>query len=762
MYTRIVETADNIDDANPDYVGLLGSGRINLERALNESVTATPRFKIVNSIIDDASGNNNGVLDPGEEVQLIITLRNEWANANGVNVKLSSENVWPVTVGTPSLGLGTMTGVLDTTSWEADAVFTISAAADAIPLSNSFKLEITSGGYSQIIDYNIAVSPQILFVADFEASGNKYLDHSQFYLDAFEANNISYDYVHHLDTEITTELLDKYSIVVWGCEWTFPSLDPNDRTVLSSYLDGGGSLFLSGQDIAWELNESEDNLDIEFFNDYLKSNYLADDAAVSEIYGIEGDPISDGLEINFYQVKRDADQQFPDAIEPIDSAVSTMNYADGRSGAIRYTGDYNLVFFGFGGFEAITEEPIRNIIMKNTIDWLSGIDYSIEKLKDSEDTEQGYVVNLIANSRSSLISTTELYWDIDGELPFNKVAMTDLGEGKYSAEIPAQSEGSDIEYFAFAKDDNGAYVITQTNSFYIGADSEPPTIELITKPFANSVNVYGPAPYGIRVNLDDNVGIDSSSAKIYYTVNEFEPYSFNQMNSTENGFEGSFEFSEPLIIGDKVSYYFEVVDASSGANKASTEVYEYYIDTLQVIDDFENGLADWELDGLWDLNVRRKQGEYSLTDSPDGFYYSNTNSTATFLPSFNLTPYQYAGIDFFLRANLESGKDSILAEISNDGGVNWNTEFGFSRSSTSFKQQKLDLTKYTGAGNEDVRFRFRLYTDEQGERDGVWIDTITITVSYDVVGVEDEVIQLPKTYSLEQNYPNPFNPSTKI
>ena len=111
---------------------------------------------------------------------------------------------------------------------------------------------------------------------------------------------------------------------------------------------------------------------------------------------------------------------------------------------------------------------------------------------------------------------------------------------------------------------------------------------------------------------------------------------------------------------------------------------------------------------------------------------------------------------------MESNKDTLFAEISNDGGLSWNEEFIFSRNSISFKLQKIDLTKYTGSGNEDVRFRFRLMTDAQGERDGIWIDTVSIVASYDVVGVDNEIVQLPKEFTLDQNYPNPFNPSTKI
>ncbi len=762
LYTRIVETADNIDDLNPDYAGLLGSGRINMQRALTEAVTAKPKFKIISSSIDDASGNGNGFLDPGEQVQLKIKLRNVWNEASNVNVTLSTVETWPVTINDGNSSLGNITGILDTTSWEAEAVFTITASADAIPLSSNFQLNITATDYAQVIDYNIAVSPQILFIADFEESDNKYFDFSQIYFDAFQENHISYDYVHHLNTDITTELLSKYAIVVWACEWTFPSLNPDDRTALKTYLDNGGSLFLSGQDIGWDLNENNDNSDAAFLNNYLKATYLADDAGETEIFGVEDDPITDGLDIDFYQPKRTADQQFPDVIEPRDGAVSVLNYSDGRSGGIRYAGAYNIVFFSFGGFEAITNDSIRNKVMKNVSNWLSGIDHSLEKLKDNESTTENYTVNFAVQSRTSTISDVELYWDTDGQLPFNKVTMTPTGGGNYSAEIPAQVEGTDIEYFAYAKSADEHYVITEKYSFHIGVDTQAPTLELISSPLVNSINIYGPYPYGLSLNIDDNIGIDTNSAKIYYTVNDVTPYQMNPMYIEDGIFKGTFQFTQALQVGDKVSYYFEVNDISSNANKSTSDIYEYYIDTLQVIDDFENGLTDWDLEGTWALSNRRKQGAFSLTDSPDGFYPSNVDMKAVYLQSFNLAPYQYANINFYLRANLEAGKDSLLAEISNDGGISWTKEFGFTKSSAAFRLQEIDLTKYTGPGNEDVRFRFRLVTDAQGERDGVWIDTVSVVVSYDIVGVDNEIVQVPKVFSVEQNYPNPFNPSTKI
>ncbi|MCF6268518.1 MAG: S8 family serine peptidase [Melioribacteraceae bacterium] len=763
LFSRIVGTADNIDGLNPDYTGLLGSGRINLHRALTETVSAEPLFKIVKSEILDPLGNNNGFLDAGEEVELKITFRNVWQNANNVSVSLLTESPWPVVINNGTSNLGNVTGVLDTVSWEATATFTISAAEDAIPISGQFLLNITSDGFAQTIDYTIAVSPQVLFVADFDESGNRFFDFSKYYTDAFEATGVSYDYVHRLDTEVTPELLNMYSTVVWACEWSFPSVDSSDRVALEAFLDGGGSLFLSGQDVAWDLNENSANMDRDFLNNYLKVNYLADDAGRTEIFGVYDNPITDGMELEFYQKKRDSDQQFPDVLEPRDGAISILNYDDERSGAISYSGDYDLVFFGFGGFESIDAEEDRIEIMKNTLDWLSGIDYSVDKLTDTEVSTESYTVNFEAESRSSSISNVYLYW-YNYSPPYNRISMTDNGGGKYSAEIPAQNLDTDVSYFVYAEADDGNYVLTSVNEFYVGTDEEPPVVTLVNKPLGNSINVYGPAPYPLTLSMYDNIGIDNKTAKIYYTVNDTEPYNSNPLEYVleQDLFAGSFSFAEPLNVGDKVSYYFAVKDSSSNANETTTEVYEYYIDTLQVLDGFEDGLSEWALDQGWGLSNRRKSGENSLSDSPIGRYENNLDIIAAYKMPFNLAPYKHAKMEFYLRANLERNKDSLFVEVSNDNGTSWIKEFNIAKSISGFRLQTIDLTNYTGAGNENIMVRYRLLTDSSGQRDGVWIDDVSIVVSYTVVGVEDEIQSMPMEYKLSQNYPNPFNPSTVI
>jgi len=50
-----------------------------------------------------------------------------------------------------------------------------------------------------------------------------------------------------------------------------------------------------------------------------------------------------------------------------------------------------------------------------------------------------------------------------------------------------------------------------------------------------------------------------------------------------------------LQVGDQVNYYFKVNDISSNKNAGSSDTLFYVMDTLQVIDDFENGTSFWDV-----------------------------------------------------------------------------------------------------------------------------------------------------------------------
>ncbi len=763
LFSRITGTTDNIDASNPDFIGLLGAGRVNANKALTQTVSAEPNIKVISTVIEDAAGNNNGFLDPGETVTLKIKIRNTWKDADNLSVRLIADSEAPLNILSDTYNAGDLRGALDFDNSEALIEFTLSADAGILPQTLEMILELNGSGFSQDLNYRLAVTPAVLFIGDFE-SENGYFDFTGVFISSLKQNRISFDYVHKNNFDIDlSEQYKKYQSIIWGCEWAFPTLDADDRQFLTDYLQGGGSLFISGQDIGWDLNENTTNADVNFFENYLKARYVADVAGASTIYGIQNDVITDGLQIDFLQEKRSNAEQFPDVVEPIGGAVSLLNYSNGTAGAVRYSGDYRLVYFAFGGFEAVTDDDIKNILMIRIVNWLSGINFSLEKLPDTENMSEEIPVIFRVEPGSKTINESLLYWKNNDEESYNKIIMQSAGNGNYTASIPSQSSATVISYLVYAAADDGSYIITEEYSFNVGPDQKPPEISLIGNPLRNSVNIFGPQNYQFRISATDNIGLDYETIKLNHKVNDGTLNSVTMNDAGGDIFTGSFSYIDPLNKGDKISYFFTGQDISANQNIGTSDTFYYFIDTIQVIDDFEFGLSDWELGEGWGLANRSKSGVYSISDSPDGFYPNDLNSAITYLIPFNLSVYKYAEIEFFMRANLERDKDSLFLELSADNGNSWQSVLGYSASSTLFKQHNIDISEFTGEGNEEVRLRFRLQTDSENERDGVWIDDISIIVSFDIPvsadGINDN---LPEKYSLEQNYPNPFNPTTVI
>jgi outer membrane protein assembly factor BamB len=144
---QIVNTADDIDDINPEHEGSLGSGRVNAHRA----VFSPPQPLIVPSdhMQDDSLGNDNGFIEPGETIRLYITLKNKWLGGSNVNVTLISED--PYIRIAPDASTAWYGDIALGASSENTEAFVFSVDKDA-PLNHQigFMLDITTaGGFRQ-------------------------------------------------------------------------------------------------------------------------------------------------------------------------------------------------------------------------------------------------------------------------------------------------------------------------------------------------------------------------------------------------------------------------------------------------------------------------------------------------------------------------------------------------------------------------------------------------------------------------------------
>lgn len=250
----------------------------------------------------------------------------------------------------------------------------------------------------------------ILLVADEYYYSDQYY---QYYAEALDNRGYAYDvWDCGLRGNIDGETLNQYlnGIVIWATpDWGY--IDYYETLAnLTSYLDNGGKLFISGQDIG-DIRGSE------FYQDYLHAQYVQDNIGLYALNGTPGDPITDGLYVCISGDYGANNQYSPSEIDPISPAEAIFTYdpeataplspvkepimAAGQAapseyleqkgpgttiiestgtGALRVdTGVYRVVYFAFG-FEAINSAADRATVMGKVLDWLGpapGEDWSI-------------------------------------------------------------------------------------------------------------------------------------------------------------------------------------------------------------------------------------------------------------------------------------------------------------------------------------------------------------------------------------------------
>lgn len=150
------------------------------------------------------------------------------------------------------------------------------------------------------------------------------------------------------------------------------TLNSNEQTALNNYLNAGGKLFISGAEIAWDLDFLGSAADQAFYNNTLKTAYQSDDAQTYFAQGAAGSIFADLPQIEFDDGSGETYQvEFPDVLTPLNTASACLNYL-GEQAACSYvdTGTYQVIHLGFP-FETITSEAVRNEMMSETMNYFA-------------------------------------------------------------------------------------------------------------------------------------------------------------------------------------------------------------------------------------------------------------------------------------------------------------------------------------------------------------------------------------------------------
>ena len=175
----------------------------------------------------------------------------------------------------------------------------------------------------------------------------------------------------HMDA-LDAAYFEGVELVIWftGGAWqNGTTLTPNDQIMVGDYLDAGGKLFLTGQGIGWDLRTDP------FYTEYLHATYIMNYTLGRDILGVEGDPISDGMDFAIIGGDGANNQTRQTSMNAADEfATPAFEWetppTQGGFPALRITtANYRIVYLGFG-FESISNAEDRNAVMANSIDWL--------------------------------------------------------------------------------------------------------------------------------------------------------------------------------------------------------------------------------------------------------------------------------------------------------------------------------------------------------------------------------------------------------
>lgn len=204
-------------------------------------------------------------------------------------------------------------------------------------------------------------------------------------------------------------ILDNYPAVVWisGEESTTnDTFDATEQTLVTNYLNGGGNIFVSGAEIAWDLDNLNNGQS--FYNNQLKADYVGDDANTYDVTPAGGS-IFDGIaSFSFDDGALFYNVEFPDQIGAFGGSATALNYVGGGGGVagVVFDGAFRVVNFGFP-FETITSAVRRNEIMLAIVNFFNvsaGDPIPVEVIVESRDAGGAITAAPVYSESGALVS----------------------------------------------------------------------------------------------------------------------------------------------------------------------------------------------------------------------------------------------------------------------------------------------------------------------------------------------------------------------
>ncbi|RJP74183.1 MAG: T9SS C-terminal target domain-containing protein [Candidatus Zixiibacteriota bacterium] len=297
------------------------------------------------------NGNNDGRAEPGETASMFITLGNQEPFQTATNVVGTLSTTDPtLTITTPTVSFPNIPNG-GTGANTSPMQFVVSSTAAPHPSTLHLHVVADPGATQMDVDIPIYIGwPDVLLVDD--DNGGIF---EQYYEPVVAALGASYE-LWNTSTQGTPlpANVTGYGAMIWWTGFVQDTcISVNEQNLINAYLNGGGKLFISGQNLAAGLNVSAPT----FLQNTLHATYNVNNTMVKILNGVAGNPVGDGLILNCNPGGTGSGScTSPDGISVLAPASSAFTYQGlTHSGGLTYSGTNNskLVLLSVP-FEAIS------------------------------------------------------------------------------------------------------------------------------------------------------------------------------------------------------------------------------------------------------------------------------------------------------------------------------------------------------------------------------------------------------------------------
>ncbi|MDD8019110.1 MAG: T9SS type A sorting domain-containing protein [Bacteroidota bacterium] len=244
----------------------------------------------------------------------------------------------------------------------------------AVPVEGLWSNALSAGNFSS--------AHKLLVVDGFERSsesgswqgpGNTFIPR---YGNVLAVNSLSFESIKNSQLSNPHFTLSRYSTVVWmlGDESTInETFSSAEQVLVKNYLEAGGSFFVSGSEIGWDLSAKGTADDQNFYTSYLKATYKADNASSSGVKGINGDIFSGSS----FAIGQTYTEDYPDEIDTANGSTLCLQYANAKGAGVRYTGKFGtsslsgkIIYLSFP-LETTADEASFRFILEHVLSYFS-------------------------------------------------------------------------------------------------------------------------------------------------------------------------------------------------------------------------------------------------------------------------------------------------------------------------------------------------------------------------------------------------------